>query len=439
MEGLKKSKFTVSVPLVDARDGLAAVHSTFSRGLIITSEEDLMHIINGNPQPNDAALIELLGEHGLVVPITTDEDATFEIWRQQHVHDSSVMRSKVVVTRRCNNRCRYCIVDREAKDMSHETARAMDRYYFERIDEAGAQRVADEYTGGEPLLNPGVILESAGRRFFYCLGRGIDYSCTFITNGTILSPELIHPMSEIGLRGIRVSLAGPAEVHDRLRPSEGGGKTYNRIAENLLKVSGLTPITIECQYDAGADDYRRIPDMLDDLKERGILIENVCFTPILPRRNGTNYCTGTGDPEILLFLMREADARGYPQLEEPPMNCCSADFLSRMTFDTDGSLIPCPVLQSGEIVYGSIFTGIDFIAHAQILQRRLPEKCLNDCELLPLCLGGCRLQALVRGETFNGANCQYDSLKLILEEFIRAKATQALASADAAELQTNAA
>lgn len=121
------------------------------------------------------------------------------------------------------------------------------------------------------------------------------------------------------------------------------------------------------------------------------------------------------------------------------MNCCSADFLSRMTFDTDGSLIPCPVLQSREMVYGNVFEGIDFIAHAQILQRRLPEKCLKDCELLPLCLGGCRLQALVHGESFNGANCQHDCLKLILEAYIRGKVTQVLTSSKEVEPQPNAA
>ncbi len=439
MQKFKKSKYTLSVPLAGADKGLSGVYNTLSRGLIVAPEETLVRIINANSLPGDEPLTELLREHGLLVPSHTDEDAVFETWRQQHVHDCSTMRCKVVLTRRCNHRCRYCIVAPEAKAMSHETARAMDHYFLQCIEEVHPERVRDEFTGGEPLLNPGVLVGIAGRRYYYCLGKGIDYGFTFITNGTLLSPELIRPMQEIGLEGIRVSLAGPAEVHDRLRPSADGGKTYNRIVGNLLRVSGLTPITLECQYDEGAKDSGRVPEVLDDLKQRGIPIKNVCFTPILPRRNGTNYSTRTGDPEILLQLMREAEARGYPQLEDPPMNCCSADFLARMTFDTDGSLIPCPVLQSGEMVYGNVSSGIDFIAHAQILHRRLPERCLNDCELLPLCLGGCRLQALIRGDGFNGVSCRYENLKPILEAYVRAKATQALAAAKAAEPHANAA
>ena len=439
MQNLKKSKYTVLVPLEGTERRLLGVYNTLNRGLIVASEDALMRIITADSWPDDEPLIKLLLEHSLLVPGNTDEDAVFEVWRQQHVHDLSTMRSKVVLTRRCNHRCRYCIVAPEAKEMSHETARAMDQYYSQCIEEARPERVMDEFTGGEPLLNPGVLMEIAGRRYYYCLGRGIDYGFTFITNGTLLSPKLIRPMQEIGLDGIRVSLAGPAEVHDRLRPSADGGKTYDRIVGNLLRVSGLTPITLECQYDEGAKDYGRIPEMLEDLKQRGILIKNVCFTPILPRRNGTNHGTRTGEPEILLHLMREAEARGYPQLEDPPMNCCSADFLARMTFDTDGSLIPCPVLQSGEMVYGNVSSGIDFIAHAQILHRRLPERCLNDCELLPLCLGGCRLQALIRGDGFNGVSCRYENLKPILEAYVRAKATQALAAAKAAEPHANAA
>lgn len=439
MQHFKKSKYTLSVPLASAGEGLSGAYNTVSRGMILATEEALLRIINTNSLPGDEPLTELLWEHGLLVPTHTDEDAVFEIWRQQHVHDCSTMRSKVVVTRHCNNRCRYCIVAPEATAMSHETARAMDRYYFKYTENARPEKIRDEFTGGEPLLNAAIIRESAERRYHYCLGKGIDYGFTFITNGTLLSPELIRPMKEIGLEGIRVSLAGPAEVHDRLRPSSDGGKTYDLIVQNLLKVSGLAPITLECQYDEGGEDYRRIPEMLEQLKKHGIIIENINFTPILPRRNGTNDGPVTDGPEILLHLMREAQANGYPQLQEPPMNCCSAEFLSRVTFDTDGSLIPCPVLQSGEMVYGNVFTGIDFIAHAQILHRRLPERCLHDCELLPLCLGGCRLQALICGAGFNGVNCRYECLRLILEEYIRASAAQALASASAVEPRANAA
>jgi uncharacterized protein len=430
MSDLGLSRFAVCVPVQAGYGCPLGVFQTMTGGLVLIPDGGWSCGSNGRVIiAADFPTDELL-EQGVLVPATTNETAVALTWREQFLHDPHFMRSKVLITRRCNNRCRYCVVNPEATDMSPETALAMDRFYLRCIAEAQAHKVLDEYTGGEVFLNAEIVLQSAGRRFYYCQGKGIEYGFTVISNGTLLERGIIMRMREVGLRGVRISLAGPEEIHDFLRPSKDSGKTYGRIKENLQRISGLTPISLECQYDAGSKDYKRIPEMLDDLLRDGIEIENVSYTAILPTRNRTTFNAGAGTPAILLDLMHEAHARGYPQFEEPPANCCSADFPWRMTFDTDGSLIPCPILQSGEMVFGNVFNGIDFIAHAQILQRKLPEKCLNECELFPLCLGGCRHQALVHGEGFNGVNCHYDILRLILEAHIREKAGQALASAN---------
>ena len=66
---------------------------------------------------------------------------------------------------------------------------------------------------------------------------------------------------------------------------------------------------------------------------------------------------------------------------------------------------------------------LDFVLESQLLRRKLPDKCLYDCELLPICMGGCRLQALVNQEDFDEIDCHYDSQRLFLEDYIREKAS----------------
>jgi radical SAM protein with 4Fe4S-binding SPASM domain len=193
--------------------------------------------------------------------------------------------------------------------------------------------------------------------------------------------------------------------------------------ENLQAISGLTPITIECQYDSGALDYMRLPEMMDDFVARDIAVENIAFTPILQRRGEGQYDSGMGDPRRSLFLKQEAGKRGYPVNDEAPSNACMADFRSRFIFDTDGSIIPCPSLQSGEMAYGHVTKGIDFIAESQLLKRKLPDRCLLQCELLPICMGGCRLQALVNQKDFSGIDCHYETYRLFLEDYIRERAS----------------
>jgi len=412
------------MPVENKEEELAALYQTMTGAFILIPERTWSYILSDPIAPADPSTIDMLCEEGFLIREDVDETALYENWKQQHVHDFSIMQSRVLVTRKCNNRCSYCILDPEAGEMSPETSRAMDRFYIDIIDEKKPERVLDIYLGGEPLLNTGIILDSAARRFYYCQGRGIEYGFTITTNGTLIREDIIQDMKEVGLTGIRVSMAGPAPVHDRLRPSKNNGKTCDLILNNLQAVSGLTPIAIECQYDSASLDFLSIPEMLDDIGARKITVDNIAFTPILRRRGKNPYDSGMGDPRIFLYLKREAEKRGYPMNAEPPSNTCMAEFRSRFIFDTDGSIIPCPSLQGGELSYGHVTRGIDFISESQLLKRSLPERCLNECPLLPICMGGCRLQALISKKDFNGIDCHYDTYRLLLEDYIREKVSE---------------
>jgi uncharacterized protein len=369
----------------------------------------------------DEATLEILLDQGFLLKENVDENVVFESWKQQMVHDFSAVHSKILVTRRCNNRCVYCIVDPEAKDMTLETARAMDRFYLNFIKDKNPKKVDDDDSGGAVLLNPEVVLESATRRYHFCLGKGIDYGFTILSNGTLVSRQVVSALKEVGLRFLRISMAGPAEVHDKLRPSAQGGKTYETIMKNLQSVADLTQVNIEYQYDSSTEDYLRVPEMLDDFTARGITVKNISFSPILPRRGETKFLSGSGSPEAYLYLAREAQRRGFPHLSEAPSNSCAADFRAKFAFDTDGTLIPCPSLQSGEFVCGNVYKGRDFASMAMILNRKLSDRCWTECEILPVCMGGCRLQALTRTGCFDGVDCRYDMLSMTVKEYVKQK------------------
>ena len=425
MTGYHLSRFAVTLPVEDRGDKLIAVYSTMTKAFILMTGSKWINILNTN-LTGDVETVGQLIHQGIFVLEGVDETVVFKQWKDRHVHDFSTIRSKILVTRKCNNRCTYCILDQEAKDMTVEIAREMDNFYLEQIKSNHPQQVIDDYLGGEPLMNLDVIIKSASRRFYFCKGKGIDYGFTITTNGTLITPTVMERLKAVGLTAVRVSLAGPAEIHDRLRPSASGGKTYEKIMKNLEKISGSIPIRIECQYDAGARDFKRIPEMLKDMNRRNIRVEDMAFTPILEKRGESGFCAGMGDVEIFLFLKQAAAQQGVPVNGSAPSNACMTDFRSIYVFDTDGSIIPCPSLQGGEMAYGNVLTGIDFVAESQLLNRKLPDQCLNQCELLPLCMGGCRLQALTRNNDFNGIDCHYDTYRRLLEDYIRETAFAAL-------------
>ena len=432
MADVKMSRFIVEVPI--EKDGMKfiAAFQTMTTSLIVVPET-VWATIRNDPGRVQPGIVDALLQQGFLLRTATDEDAILAAYKQQIVHDFSVIKTKTLITRLCNNACTYCIVNAENRNMTHETALAVDRFCFDLARKKRPRQVEDIYSGGETLLNPRILLESASRRYHYYQGRGIEYGFSIITNGTLITPEMVSSLKEVGLASLRVSIAGPASVHDKLRPLKDAagnrGKSYDLILRNLEAISGSRiPIFVQTQYDSSSDDYLLVPEMMDDFKRRGIAVHNVAFTPIMARRDETIYKGMTGDPAKLLFLMKEAEKRGYRQFHSPPANACMADIRSRITFDTDGSIMACASLQSGEMVYGHVTKGFDFVAESQLLPRKFPEKCLTNCALLPRCWGGCRLNALARGEDFNGIDCQAEALWLILDEHIRQQALAALSS-----------
>lgn len=435
MSDVKLSRFIAEVPVEKDGATYASVFHTMT-GAHIVLPEPTWAIVRNDPVQAPPEIVGALLRQGFLPGKAVDENAVLAAFRQQIVHDFGTIKTKTLVTRRCNNACTYCIVDAESYHMSHKTALAVDRFIFELARKKRPRHIEDLYSGGEVFLNPKILLESATRRAHFFRGCGIDYEFSLITNGALITPTIISKLIEVGLTSIRVSIAGPAPVHNKLRPmrdaSKNGGNAYELILKNLAVISdGKIAIQVQTQYDSSSDDYLQIPEMLDDFSRYGLAVTKVSFTPIMARRDETTYKGMMGDPAKYLYLLHAADERGYRQFERPPWNACTADLRSRITFDTDGSITACASLQSGEMVYGHIDKGVDFVAESQFLQRKYPARCLNDCALFPRCWGGCRLNSLARGEGFDGIDCQEEVLWLMLEEFMRRRALAVLSSRSA--------
>ena len=151
MSSVIQSRFTVHVPLEYDRSRNLALYNTLTGAFIIIQENEWASIIGGSNCVQSKDISSMLLKEGILVTPDTDETLLFESWRQQNVHNFSTVKSKVLVTRRCNNRCRFCILEPEPKDMSRETAQKMDRFYTDMILEKKPFQVIDDFLGGEPF------------------------------------------------------------------------------------------------------------------------------------------------------------------------------------------------------------------------------------------------------------------------------------------------
>lgn len=184
----------------------------------------------------DAILQELdvLRHHGFFVPEELDDDATIDAKLDRHMARKPRAMT-LVVAESCNLGCKYCYAEegnfgRPAKLMSRETARlAVDQFLARTRGTAEGTIV---FFGGEPLLNFDVVkfvVEYALERG-QAEGKTITFSIT--TNGTIMTEEIARFLAKHRF-GMKLSIDGDRETHDRMRYRKDGRGSYDQIVANL--------------------------------------------------------------------------------------------------------------------------------------------------------------------------------------------------------------
>ncbi len=174
------------------------------------------------------ALLELERRHLLL-------ESTKAAYTSQPRRPRCITRLVLNVAEGCNLRCRYCIVGQGRLNgrgalMRQEVAlRGVD--FLLKVS-GNSPRCHIEFSGGEPLLNFGLIRETVryGRAAAERQGRQITYSVT--TNGTLLDEERISFLKQNGVE-VGISLDGPPEVHDRFRIFPDGSGSYQAVTSRL--------------------------------------------------------------------------------------------------------------------------------------------------------------------------------------------------------------
>ncbi|GAB6266584.1 MAG: radical SAM protein [Methanothrix sp.] len=118
------------------------------------------------------------------------------------------------VTSDCNLRCSYCYArgGESSASMGWITARRAIDVMAECFDGFKIQ-----FTGGEPLLNFGLI----ERAVDYLDEMGLQVPCQVQTNATLITPDVAGRLQSLKI-GVGVSLDGPPSVNDRIRPFSSG-------------------------------------------------------------------------------------------------------------------------------------------------------------------------------------------------------------------------
>ena len=111
-----------------------------------------------------------------------------------------------------------------------------------------------------------------------------------ITNGLLLTPEVVDRLEPFGLASFKITLDGDQAAHDRMRPLRGGQGTFDRIIENIRRVAHRCNIATVGSYPALLDFLKaqEFADSLVQVSFKPVIRERPAATP--PRFHPAHRC-----------------------------------------------------------------------------------------------------------------------------------------------------
>ena len=382
-----------------------------------------------------AEVSALLNDAGLDEPPAIDDAA---------LTDPPLHALSLAIAQKCNLGCTYCYAQQgefggAAKNMTRETAdRAVDLMVLGA--EPGA-RLNLAFLGGEPLVNRATLQAVTRRAAELARQRGVTMTFSITTNGTLINETDAAFFEEFGF-AVTVSLDGPAEVHDQLRPTKGGKGSFERLMKNvrpLLALQRRMQVTARVTV---TPKNLRLRETLDEFLAEGF--HSVGFSPLLRSPNGSDEMQAD-TLELMLGEMIDC-GREYERRTLAGERYAFANMVNAMREIEKGTHRPYPcgagagylgVSADGELAachrfvgdeegaMGNLQDGVDRTKRSTWLADRhvhRQEPC-GKCWARYLCGGGCHHEVIRRGRPA----CDYIRgwLHYCLEAYLRLSAERA--------------
>jgi uncharacterized protein len=465
---MQPSMFNLRVPLA-ARDEVFLMNTLTDAQIVVSSDVvALMDRVGAGPlgaaNDEERDALDVLWENGFLVEDRDADRRALDRYLDDVKSDTSELNVTLLTTLQCNFACDYCFqgdhsdYNERAAKMSLDTARAAVAWINGEIDRVRPGKLVLTFFGGEPLLNLPVMYEVAEQICAATRERQVPMFVNIITNGLLLTPDVVDRMVPLGLNGIKITLDGDRDTHNRMRPLRGGQGTFDRIVENVRKVAGRCRISIGGNFDErSVDSY---PALLEFLKQQDFAdkLAKVFFKPIVRAEpvspkgviplipvaasntlNGTcmtSVGSGAGSAcdscnvldDKMTFLRQETRRLGFPTHDGVHNGPCHVHKRHAHTIGPDGSLYPCPGF-TGQL---ALSTGHISDRHdawretaREKFDRLAPWKVCGDCAFIPVCAGGCVAASHSQLGDMNVPTCHKRSFESALVSLAHAVASAA--------------
>lgn len=318
----------------------------------------------------------------------------------------------IVTSLGCNFDCPYCFEAKHPSIMDAHVQEQVLRIVDDQLPKISTLNVT--WYGGEPLVGKQPLLALSDAFVGRCKRAGVVYDADIVTNGYLLDEDTCVELKEHHVSRVQVTLDGPPETHDVMRPLAGGRGSFWPIVDNLPHAIRYLAVTVRVNVDR--TNFSGVEELLQILADRGLAgrlnvypgqIVAVSDAVQAPSARYSAPCFSNADFARAELEFRQLVHRyGFSQysLPRPTGAPCTAVRANELVVGSKGELYKC---------WDSVGNPLEVIGHvrdydnpnARIMKWLKYDPFSNEecrsCIALPVCMGGCAHHAMSPGQYEN--------------------------------------
>ncbi|NJE61217.1 radical SAM protein [Thermococcus sp. 21S7] len=371
-------------------DGYIVINPLIGEIDVIDSELYNM-LISANFNLIPQKIFEMLKDKLIIVQDNYNEFYAYENLLKKLKFDVSFQTFTILVTRSCNFECVYCY---EHTNQILLQERHMNRRIADEVIEFinrmsyNSKKIKVIFYGGEPLLNINVLTYLMDELESH---QGQKITFELITNGYLVK-DLWEKYKKYfkKFKQIQITLDGPPEIHNKLRPLRGGLPTFETIITGI-KLLTDNGVHVALRSNLYLKYIKEYPKLLDELDRYGINKKylHIGIGFVHPDEIKNYPLISKKFLNLYLQIKRRGFSITLPfYVQRIP---CGAITNNSFVIDYNGDIYKCWALVGlKQFKVGTVQKGISEKTHRKFLSLNpLNNLKCRDCPMLMFCGGGC--------------------------------------------------
>jgi uncharacterized protein len=319
--------------------------------------------------------------------------------------DSTIFCLTIVTSLGCNFNCSYCFEEKHASIMKADIQERVIDLLCDRLP--STKNFSVSWYGGEPLLAKNSLFALSDEFINHCDRADVAYNADITTNGYLLDEETCVQLHNRRVQHAQVTLDGPPEIHNRMRPLVNQKGTFWRIVENLHHAVKYLEISI--RVNLNKKNFPYTDALLQILANQGFvgklsvypgqITQPNCMVPSPLSPNTSNFFTNAEFANAKQEFLAIAQHYGFykPSLPPPIDTPCTAVRVDEVIIGSKGELYKCwESVGDQNAVVGNVsdYQKINVKLRRWLNYNPFANPECRRCKVLPFCMGGCPSRAM---------------------------------------------